>query len=71
MALPLMHHGMLLMGLPFTEPDISHTQQGGTPYGASHVSGAGGNPVLSDAESRLAFAQGRRLAIVALKLSRP
>jgi NAD(P)H dehydrogenase (quinone) len=62
---------MLLMGLPFTEPDISHTQQGGTPYGASHVSGAGGNPVLTDAEGRLAFAQGRRLANVALKLSRP
>ena len=71
MTLPLIHHGMLVMGLPFTEPDVSHTQQGGTPYGASHVAGAGGNPLLSDAESRLAFAQGRRLANIALKLGRP
>ena len=71
MSLPLMHHGMLVMGLPFTEPDLSHTLQGGTPYGASHVAGADGNPALSDSESRLAFAQGRRLANIALKLSRP
>lgn len=71
MALPLIHHGMLLMGLPFTESDLGQTQQGGTPYGASHVSGASGNPVLSDSESRLAFAQGQRLANIALKLSRP
>ena len=71
MALPLLHHGMLVMGLPFTEPDLAHTQQGGTPYGASHVAGASGNPLLSDAESRLAFAQGRRLANIALKLGRP
>jgi NAD(P)H dehydrogenase (quinone) len=71
MTLPLMHHGMLVMGLPFTEPDLSHTPQGGTPYGASHVAGADGNPSLSETESRLAFAQGRRLANIALKLSRP
>jgi NAD(P)H dehydrogenase (quinone) len=71
MALPLLHHGMLVMGLPFTEADLGHTQQGGTPYGASHVAGPGGSPVLSEAESRLAFAQGRRLANVALKLGRP
>ncbi len=71
MSLPLMHHGMLVMGLPFTEPDLSHSRQGGTPYGASHVAGPDGNPALSDSESRLAFAQGRRLANIALKLSRP
>ncbi len=71
MSLPLLHHGMLVMGLPFTEPDLSHTQHGGTPYGASHVAGADGNPALSETESRLAFAQGRRLANIALKLSRP
>ncbi len=71
MSLPLMHHGMLVMGLPFTEPDLSHSPQGGTPYGASHVAGPDGNPALSDSESRLAFAQGRRLANIALKLSRP
>ncbi len=71
MSLPLMHHGMLVMGLPFTEPDLSHSRQGGTPYGASHVAGPDGNPALSDSESRLAFAQGQRLANIALKLSRP
>ena len=71
MTLPLLHHGMLLMGLPFSEPDVGHTQQGGTPYGASHVAGASGNPLLAEAESRLALAQGRRLANIALKLNRP
>jgi len=71
MTLPLIHHGMLVMGLPFTEPDVGHTQRGGTPYGASHVAGADGDPLLSDAESRLAFTQGRRLANIALKLGRP
>jgi NAD(P)H dehydrogenase (quinone) len=71
MALPLLHHGMLVMGLPFTEPGLRDTNLGGTPYGPSHVSGAAGTPVLSDGESRLAFAQGRRLAETALKLCRP
>jgi NAD(P)H dehydrogenase (quinone) len=71
MMLPLLHHGMLLMGLPFTEPDLSATASGGTPYGASRVSGSDGNPQLSDAESRLAYAQGRRLAELAQKLGRP
>ncbi len=71
MTLPLLHHGMLVMGLPFTEPDLSHTEQGGTPYGASHVAGPDGSPALSETENRLAFAQGRRLANIALKLSRP
>mgnify|MGYP001343410322 CR=1 FL=1 len=71
MALPLLHHGMLVLGLPFTEADLTATTGGGTPYGASHVAGAGGNPTLSEAESRLAFAQGKRLAEIALKLVRP
>jgi len=71
MTLPLLHHGMLVMGLPFTEPDLSHTEQGGTPYGASHVAGPDGSPALSETKNRLAFAQGRRLANIALKLSRP
>jgi multimeric flavodoxin WrbA len=44
MMLPLLHHGMLLMGLPYTEPDLSTTSTGGTPYGPSHVSGRSGNP---------------------------
>jgi NAD(P)H dehydrogenase (quinone) len=68
MMLPLLHHGMLLMGLPYTEPELSSTSSGGTPYGASHVAGAGGNPQLSDSESRLAFAQGQRLAHLVLRL---
>ena len=71
MMLPLLHHGMLLQGLPYTEPDLSCTDKGGTPYGASHVAGHNGNPLLTDAESRLAFAQGKRLANLAQKLSRP
>lgn len=69
MMLPLLHHGMLLMGLPFTDPDLSATSSGGTPYGASHVAGSDGNPQLTDSESRLAFAQGRRLAHLVLKLN--
>ena len=71
MMLPLLHHGMLLQGLPYTEPDLSSTNKGGTPYGASHVAGHNGDPLLTDAESRLAFAQGKRLANLAQKLSRP
>lgn len=68
MMLPLLHHGMLLMGLPFTEPDLTTTRGGGTPYGASHVSGSAGDPLLGEAESRLAFAQGKRLALLVQKL---
>ena len=65
MMLPLLHHGMLIAGLPFTEPELSLTTGGGTPYGASHVSGPNGNSLLTEAESRLAFSQGQRLAIFA------
>ena len=68
MMLPLLHHGMLLLGLPFTEPDLTTTDGGGTPYGASHISGSAGDPLLSEAESRLAFAQGKRLALLVQKL---
>ena len=69
MMLPLLHHGMLLIGLPYTVPDLSTTSTGGTPYGPSHISGASGNPVLSESESRLAFNQGQRLANLVKKLS--
>ncbi len=68
MMLPLLHHGMLLLGLPYTETALSTTRSGGTPYGASHLAGAEGNPTLSEDERQLAFAQGRRLATIALKL---
>jgi NAD(P)H dehydrogenase (quinone) len=69
MMLPLFHHGMVLMGIPHTESDLSHTTCGGTPYGASHVAGAAGDPALTEAEARLAFAQGQRLANLVMKLS--
>ena len=71
MMLPLIHHGMVIAGIPFTEAELGTTLSGGTPYGASHVAGDTGNSLLSDAEGRLAFAQGRRLAILAEKLGRP
>ncbi len=68
MALPLLHHGMVLVGLPFTEPALSATQTGGTPYGASHVTGVQGDRPISEHERELAIALGRRLAEIARKL---
>lgn len=70
MMLPLLHHGAMLLGVPYSEPDLHSTTSGGTPYGVSHVSGAQGDARLSDAERRLAFAQGKRLADVAMRLER-
>lgn len=69
MMLPLLHHGMLVMGLPYTEAGLNRTRTGGTPYGVSHVAGAEGNPALSADEIELAVAQGRRLAETALTLA--
>lgn len=69
MMLPLLHHGMLLVGIPFSEAALATTTSGGTPYGASHVSGANGDPGLSAEEKQLAFALGRRLAETARKLA--
>lgn len=69
MMLPLLHHGMLVMGLPHTEPEINTTHEGGTPYGASHVSGVDNNRPLSTAEKNLCRALGRRLAAAASKLA--
>lgn len=68
MMLPLLHHGMLIVGLPYSEADLSSTPDGGSPYGASHVSGHDGRSTLSEPEARLAQALGRRLALTALKL---
>lgn len=70
MMLPLLHHGMLIVGLPYSEIDLQTTREGGTPYGASHVAGMAGDAPVSDAEKRLAIALGRRLAEVARKLAR-
>ena len=69
MMLPLLHHGMVLVGVPFTEPLIASTRDGGTPYGASHVSGVANSQEITEAEKGIAFALGRRLAATALKLA--
>jgi NAD(P)H dehydrogenase (quinone) len=68
MMVPLLHHGMVIVGLPFTEPDLSATRTGGTPYGATHYATPGNNAELSDEERRLAHALGARLARTALAL---
>ncbi|MFQ5470322.1 MAG: NAD(P)H:quinone oxidoreductase [Gammaproteobacteria bacterium] len=69
MMTPLLHHGMLIMGLPFSETDLIHTRSGGTPYGASHVAGPDNKQPITDEENRLCRALGKRLAETALKLS--
>ena len=69
MMVPLLHHGMLIVGLPYTEPELNSTRSGGTPYGATHVSGTANDRPVSDEEARLAFALGKRLASVAKKLA--
>jgi NAD(P)H dehydrogenase (quinone) len=68
MMLPLLHHGMFLVGIPYTEPSLNDTRGGGSPYGASHVAGAG-DGALSDHEKALAQALGRRVAGLAFTLS--
>ncbi|MBA4697356.1 MAG: NAD(P)H:quinone oxidoreductase [Legionella sp.] len=69
MMLPLLHHGMVLVGLPYTEPDLSATQTGGTPYGPTHVAGTTNEKPVSKEESILAQHLGKRLARLALALS--
>ncbi len=71
MMMPLLHHGMILLGLPYSERWLNETSSGGTPYGASHVSGSEARPALSEAEEALAFALGARLADVAVRLHQP
>ena len=68
MMLPLFHHGMVLLGLPYTEPELMRTHTGGTPYGSSHLAGIDNSLPLSDEEKTLCQAQGNRLANVALAL---
>jgi NAD(P)H dehydrogenase (quinone) len=68
MALPLIHHGMLIVGIPWTEEALSTTKSGGTPYGASHVTWSRNNDKLSDEEKVLAQALGKRVAEIARKL---
>jgi NAD(P)H dehydrogenase (quinone) len=69
MMLPLLHHGMLMLGIPYTEPALSSTRTGGTPYGASHLAGAQSDLPVSSDEKALCIALGRRLADVALRLA--
>lgn len=69
MMLPLLHHGMLVMGLPYSETDLLHTRTGGTPYGVSHLAGVDSRAPLSEEEHRLCLAQGRRLAEAARALA--
>ncbi len=68
MMLPLMHHGMLLVGLPYSEAALSQTQSGGTPYGPSHVAGSGDDHPITADERTLCIAMGQRLAQTALRL---
>jgi len=68
MMVPLLHHGMLLVGLPYTESALASTRGGGTPYGASHVAGPAGDLPLSAEEATLATALGRRVAEIAARL---
>ena len=70
MMLPLMHHGMLIVGLPYSEPALTATQSGGTPYGASHIGGAMDDKKITDDEKKLCLALGKRLAETALKLAK-
>ncbi|WP_020395852.1 NAD(P)H:quinone oxidoreductase [Thiolinea disciformis] len=68
MMLPLLHHGMLISGLPYSEADLLSTTTGGTPYGASHVAGSDSQRPLDNAEKRLCMALGKRLASLAHQL---
>ncbi len=68
MMMPLLHHGMVLVGLPYSQSELNETTTGGTPYGASHVSGTGGRAELSEPEKSLALALGARLAGMAERL---
>ena len=69
MMLPLLHHGMVILGVPYTEAELALTTSGGTPYGASHTAGMTNDRPISDHEKKLCIAQGRRLAEIAIKLA--
>jgi NAD(P)H dehydrogenase (quinone) len=69
MMLPLLHHGMLIAGLPYSEPGLMSTESGGTPYGASHWAGKDNNRALDDTEASLCRAVGRRLATIASSIT--
>ena len=68
MMLPLLHHGMVIAGLPYSHPELSSTTTGGSPYGVTHLAHSDGSAPISADERKLAIAQGKRLAEIALKL---
>ena len=68
MMLPLLHHGMVIMGVPYSEPALTSTQSGGTPYGASHVAGIENDIRITEEEKRICMTLGARLAELSLKL---
>ena len=68
MLIPLLHHGMIISGLPYSHPGLMKTRAGGTPYGASHMAGERGDIKMDDIESELCMLLGERLAVLALKL---
>jgi NAD(P)H dehydrogenase (quinone) len=70
MMLPLMHHGMVIVGVPYSEPELLTTASGGTPYGPSHHAGAASDRPITAEEKKLCVALGRRLAEIALRLAR-
>jgi len=69
MMLPLLHHGMVVLGLPYSEPDLMTTKSGGTPYGASHLAGTDSKLPITEEEKRLCLALGKRLAATAKALA--
>ncbi len=69
MMVPLFHHGMLLLGLPYSHSALNETRTGGTPYGASHIAGVDGKQPISEEEKSLCLELGKRLADTAIKLS--
>ena len=68
MMLPLLHHGMVIMGVPYSEPALMATRSGGTPYGASHVAGMESNNRITEEEKQICITMGARLAELSLKL---
>ncbi len=69
MMLPLLHHGMMVMGIPYSEPELISTKSGGTPYGASHLAGMASDQPITEEERKLCIALGKRLAETTLKLA--
>jgi NAD(P)H dehydrogenase (quinone) len=69
MMIPLLHHGMMIVGLPYAHPELMTTSSGGSPYGATHWAGIDGDKAITDDEKRLAIGLGKRLATTAVQLA--